>query len=274
MNRTSGSTKKTRGIAEQKPQLTIADMRRNHLLSGENRELWSVKFKNHYNGILTWFHLRNIWFEKGEPDEPIDDPGEEEAVDLAEEEDDEEAKPSKGKKLALEGWFELHYVIQGSVDEGGRLSTGSAQVIDQTISFAATSCNYGKARFWFVCSDCKRQAGILYLADKRLACRKCHNLGYGAQSLSKSSRAMGSILSESELKRRWDKAKRPRYRGKFTKNFKRASQAEEKNRLAVQFEVERMEKKKDAIRARIEKLREEIEKREKKEADPPVVGEG
>ena len=45
--------------------------------------------------------------------------------------------------------------------------------------------NLGGQRVYFVCPSCDATAMILYAADRRLACRKCHGLAYHTENLTK-----------------------------------------------------------------------------------------
>ena len=51
------------------------------------------------------------------------------------------------------------------------------------VPLARTACNYGGARYWFVCPmpGCPRRAAILYLVGGRFACRHCQHLAYRTQ---------------------------------------------------------------------------------------------
>jgi hypothetical protein len=44
-----------------------------------------------------------------------------------------------------------------------------------------TPCNYGGRRPWFICPECDRRTGVLYLAGKYFQCRVCHELQYRCQ---------------------------------------------------------------------------------------------
>ncbi len=42
----------------------------------------------------------------------------------------------------------------------------------------STPCFFGGRRWWFVCPECHRRIGILYLVGTDLGCRLCHDLTY------------------------------------------------------------------------------------------------
>jgi len=44
-----------------------------------------------------------------------------------------------------------------------------------------TRCNYGGARPWFACPNCRRRVAILYLGNQ-VACRRCFLMAYPSQS--------------------------------------------------------------------------------------------
>lgn len=47
-----------------------------------------------------------------------------------------------------------------------------------------TTPRFGGLRYWFLCPRCGRRVGKLYHVE-RWACRRCHNLAYQSQHLSK-----------------------------------------------------------------------------------------
>ena len=53
-----------------------------------------------------------------------------------------------------------------------------------------TPCNYGKARYWFVCRYCKGRKAVLYVGNSGLACRKCYGLSYSIENKTRSDRAI------------------------------------------------------------------------------------
>lgn len=50
----------------------------------------------------------------------------------------------------------------------------------QFVRIKPTQPNYGGKRWWFMCPDCDRRAGKLFLPPRRLhfRCRACHDLSY------------------------------------------------------------------------------------------------
>jgi hypothetical protein len=63
-----------------------------------------------------------------------------------------------------------------------RRNGGEWELVNQTINFDETNCNYGNTRKWFLCPHCDKRVAVLYGADKLFLCRKCYNLPYASQS--------------------------------------------------------------------------------------------
>jgi len=73
------------------------------------------------------------------------------------------------------------------------------QVVQETIYFDKTRCNYGGTRQWFFCPGCGRRIAILYNNQPLFLCRKCAHVIYGSQQ-------------ESELDQLARKAKKIRHK--------------------------------------------------------------
>ena len=58
-----------------------------------------------------------------------------------------------------------------------------AREIDHVVSTTSTPCHYGGSRPWFLCPNCGRRAGKLYLplGGRHFLCRRCYDLGYESQ---------------------------------------------------------------------------------------------
>ena len=54
------------------------------------------------------------------------------------------------------------------------------RVNGQEILLTKTSCYFGGSRYWFLCPDCDKRAGVLYRPwyAQTYLCRGCHNLTY------------------------------------------------------------------------------------------------
>jgi len=61
---------------------------------------------------------------------------------------------------------------------------GNKTDYDYQVSLVTTPCNFGGVRYWFVCPDCWRCVGVLYLppGEVRFACRHCNNLSYHSRN--------------------------------------------------------------------------------------------
>ena len=56
------------------------------------------------------------------------------------------------------------------------------------VELTYTDQHLGGRRSWFLCPGCDRRCAILYRRHGDLACRKCHDLSYESQRLSRSDR--------------------------------------------------------------------------------------
>lgn len=65
--------------------------------------------------------------------------------------------------------------------------------IKQQVHVERTPCNFGGSRPWFTCPRCNSRVGVLVLAGKRFACRKCCRIPYACQMESKSDQASRRI---------------------------------------------------------------------------------
>ena len=68
----------------------------------------------------------------------------------------------------------LKYVYQSPEKE--------EQLVIETIWLDHTPCNFGGKRAWFKCPECDNRVAVLFRADRRFRCRKCHKLSYQTQS--------------------------------------------------------------------------------------------
>lgn len=50
-----------------------------------------------------------------------------------------------------------------------------------TVTLTRTPCHLGGERWWFLCPDCNRRVGFLYIDGSRVACRHCLDLRYTSQ---------------------------------------------------------------------------------------------
>ena len=98
--------------------------------------------------------------------------------------------------------------------------TASNDYGSYNLSLTHSPCNYGGARFWFLCS-CGKRCTKLYFKCRAYACRQCHQLNYISQQWNKSNipllrvRRLRSRLQWSQDARDWpiyQKPKNMRYR--------------------------------------------------------------
>ncbi|GAH21194.1 unnamed protein product, partial [marine sediment metagenome] len=123
-------------------------------------------------------------------------------------------------------------------------ATGEKIDQDYKARLTPTKCNYGGQRWWFICNNCQRRVGVLYLGDSWFACRHCYNLTYESRNESKKYRGgfyrdTNTILKAEKIKKGM---KRLFYNGKPTKKLLRYMDLEEK--LSSFEEIEKMTNKK------------------------------
>ena len=66
------------------------------------------------------------------------------------------------------------------------------------LRFVHTGCNFGGQRNWISCPACQGRVAVVYLKDRRFACRQCCNLSYATQQADKLERL---ILRTQRLRR-------------------------------------------------------------------------
>lgn len=71
--------------------------------------------------------------------------------------------------------------------------TGEKKDHDYNVEIDWTPCNYGGQRAWFVCPECGEKARKLYMKNSLFYCRKCNNLNYYSQQISKTDQLMDGI---------------------------------------------------------------------------------
>jgi len=57
--------------------------------------------------------------------------------------------------------------------------------VEQIVGLEKTPCHFGGERTWFTCPDCRRRVGVLCLADKTFACRRCNGVAYRSNNAGK-----------------------------------------------------------------------------------------
>lgn len=61
---------------------------------------------------------------------------------------------------------------------------GNKKDYEYNIYLEYTPCNYGNERAWFICPQCGKRVGILYMRNGVFCCRSCQNLNYYSQRCS------------------------------------------------------------------------------------------
>lgn len=91
--------------------------------------------------------------------------------------------------------------------------TGESREMDTRIDLCETSCNYGGHRYWFICPECKRRCGTLFLAGKWFLCRECGRVLYYSQTF--------KIVSGADIDRAFSEIKRFYYKGNPTRKYRK-----------------------------------------------------
>jgi len=106
-------------------------------------------------------------------------------------------------------WFDYRHTDQ----------QGHQEDVSYMVGLKTTGCNFGGARYWFVCPECNRGCRILYLpyTGGTFACRKCHNLIYPSQLERRCviDRAFEAMVKLPEVQRQHDAARSVKKRNKL-----------------------------------------------------------
>lgn len=95
------------------------------------------------------------------------------------------------------------------------------QSLAYDVYLTKTACNLGGFRTWFMCPNCDKKVGILYLLNGKFYCRRCQNLTYRTNNGSKNWRVWHSFYSNEDRaealykNRRWQ----TQYNNKPTKRY-------------------------------------------------------
>lgn len=65
---------------------------------------------------------------------------------------------------------------------GESLTATFADAQSVTVPLTTTTPKYGGVRWWYVCPNCEKRKGVLYVSDAALRCRQCAGLHYASQS--------------------------------------------------------------------------------------------
>ena len=55
-------------------------------------------------------------------------------------------------------------------------------MLSHRIGLTHTPCYFGGVRRWFICTQCSKRMGMLYMRHGQFACRHCHKIAYQSQS--------------------------------------------------------------------------------------------
>lgn len=90
------------------------------------------------------------------------------------------------------------------------------------IEWTTTPCHFGGKRFWLICPFCGEKKLSLFFVDGWFKCRKCGDLLYDRQRLSKNARKMDEIIID-PLRIIYEKQQitRPYYQGDLTSRAKK-----------------------------------------------------
>jgi hypothetical protein len=109
-------------------------------------------------------------------------------------------------------------------------NNGEKKEFNYEVKLTTTPCNYGGARYWFICplvvngQRCGRCVGVLYKGGDYFGCRHCYDLTYSSKKHNRKYKNYSlfhalDLMTKSELIQR--KMKRGFYAGKPTKNLKK-----------------------------------------------------
>ncbi|HBC7420850.1 TPA: hypothetical protein KEY88_003564 [Serratia marcescens] len=65
---------------------------------------------------------------------------------------------------------------------GESLTAALTDVHSVTVPLTTTTPKYGGVRWWYICPDCGKRKGALYVSDAALQCRQCAGIHYASQS--------------------------------------------------------------------------------------------
>lgn len=89
----------------------------------------------------------------------------------------------------------------------------------QKLTLNTTTCNYGKYRYWYICS-CGKRVGVIYCRSYSFLCRNCHNLTYKKRRANRKGTfgSLGSMWDkEEQIEELEMKIKKRFYQGKPTR---------------------------------------------------------
>ena len=97
---------------------------------------------------------------------------------------------------------------------------GNVTPYDSKVDLVTTPCNLGGVRYWFICPECFKRVGGLYLApgERYFKCRKCNNLTYHSRN-----RCVLAVFGHTsrQIKKLQSEIKRWTWRGRPTRKVRR-----------------------------------------------------
>ncbi len=91
-----------------------------------------------------------------------------------------------------------------------------------SIGLTTTPCNLGGERYWFVCKDCQRRVGALYLYDELdFTCRHCLDLSYESRNKSRNYRAISRYFDYEDVCMDIVYLRNKFYRGRPTRSYRK-----------------------------------------------------
>lgn len=103
--------------------------------------------------------------------------------------------------------------------------TGSA--VTQWIRLTNTSCYLGGFRLWFICPDCSKRVGVLFVGEYGYSCRHCLNLTYKLRNENrrgKDYQFLRTFRKFAEAQELMEKIKRYSYSGIPTRKMRKIMQ--------------------------------------------------
>ena len=90
-----------------------------------------------------------------------------------------------------------------------------------------TPCHLGGQRRWFVCPNCNKRSGILYLRNRCFGCRTCQKISYQSQSGDAEDRLVWTYHTLYDKVFNWKSKRAARFKRTYDKFINVAGQFEE-----------------------------------------------
>lgn len=136
------------------------------------------------------------------------------------------------KKVEADGLDKIYIweleVYLSKYEKSVELSPFPDSAITQWIRLTTTSCYLGGFRLWFICPDCSRRVGALFVGEYGYSCRNCLNLTYKSKNENRREKDFQFLknlrryMAAQEL---MDKIKRFNYGGVPTRKMRKIMQS-------------------------------------------------